>query len=289
MGVAVKEPVVEDLLHVRLEADLGHLAARHAESPDRVPVVRADAVDPLHHEQVRPREVPVDARDADAFDAPHVLAQPVRVLPVADEVELAPYVLLELRDHPRGVVHGQIGEPLFDLYGDHLQDRDVLIDRRRDPRALYLQHDARAVGEDSGVNLCEGGRGQRLRIDRTQAGLQLGALCADVRLHLCERDRGHVVLEVLELLDQSRWKKVAADAHHLPELDVRGPELLEGETDPRIDRTVHLRPSPHAEPDLHRRQLVDQDAEAVPDHDVGDSAPSAETERHHPFSFPANI
>ena len=136
VGVAVKEPVVEDLLHVRLKPDLGHLPARHPEPPDRVPVVRANAVDPLHHEQMRPREVPVDARDADALDIPHVLAQPVRVLPVADEVELAPDVLLELRDHPRGVVHGQIGEPPLDLYGDHLQDRDVLVDRLRDTRAL---------------------------------------------------------------------------------------------------------------------------------------------------------
>ena len=77
-----------------------------------------------------------------------------------------------------------------------------------DVRALDLDHDVvRAVGrlEVGAVHLADRRRRERLGIEALEDLLDRRAeLRLDLRTHLVERDRRHLVLELLELVDDVR-------------------------------------------------------------------------------------
>jgi hypothetical protein len=129
-------------------------------------------------------------------------------LPGVDEVELAHSVAHDARDRGHQL---QIG---FDLA------------RRRRP--LHLDHDVLDVREGRPMHLADRGGGDRPRVEREERAVDPEPeLLLDDALDVLDRERRHVVLELLQLDDDVRRDDVGPGREQLTELHERRAELVE--------------------------------------------------------------
>ena len=188
----------------------------------------------------------------------------LRVHPVLGEVQLAPDLDRELVHHPRQIVDLQVREERLHPPCKRLQDQKIGLDQVDDPGALHLEGDDPAVPQHGPVHLREGGRRDRIGLDDVETLLKVRAVLPDLGQDLHKRERGNLVLQPLQLLDQFRGEKFPPGAHDLAELDVGWPQFLERKTD-----TLVYRPSllsgflgPPQPPDPGE-DLLDQDIKTV--------------------------
>jgi|GEM_PF-6060419 len=265
VGIGVEEPVLEDLLQVGLERELGEVPGKDAERPDAFQVVDAHPVHELHGEQAAPRIAPVDPRDDDIGKCRHVPGKLFGVLPLLDEIELPADLRGEFLHQAGGVVDRKFRVTALDPPGERLHDGDIVLDRRPDARPLYLHRHFGPVLQHRPVHLGEGGGREGLLLERGEHLRDGAAVLLDDRPHRGKGQRGHAVGQCRELGDQLGREEIAAQAHELPELDEGGPELLEGEAHPARGRAPVGRAggAAHAEPGGGRERPVDGDAEPV--------------------------
>ncbi len=127
---------------------------------------------------------------------------------------------------------GPVQEP-----GRRVHELDVRLERPADPRSLDLDRDVIAVVEDRAVDLADGGRRERLGRERPEHPLGLVAeLLADDLADVGVRERCDLVEQLEQLVAIRHGQQVVAQREHLPELDPRATDRLEGET--QTDRTA---------------------------------------------------
>ena len=86
------------------------------------------------------------------------------------------------------------------------------------------------------MRLAEGRGRERSFVDRGEGALQRHPeLCFRADAHLRELDRGHLILQALELFRDLRWQDVEARRHELPHLDHEAAEVDREHVEARRD------------------------------------------------------
>ena len=224
MRVRVEEAVDHHLLVEGLEQLLRRGRADRALGRDR----DRSAGDVAHHQEAAGREVGVDRRDGEAVERRDHLPHPGHVLGFVPEVQLAVERFGQVLEHGFEVDHRLQTRPVARLLGEHLEQREVLLDQATGLGTLHLDHGLLAVREDRAVDLGDRARGERLGLDVLE---DVFPRHAELLLHheddLLLRQRRHVVLELRQLLDEFRRQEVGPRRQDLSELAEGGPELLE--------------------------------------------------------------
>ena len=272
MDVAVEEAVEDHALepgaHSREELRL----AVHVGRAQLLDVVDAVAVEALHHEDAPGRQARNDARGDDLG------------LPVLDHdaVELG-HVL-----RPRGGNRAPRGcwprSPRRCPPGSRARraptwpspsrrawsTRRSASTTRVDLRALHLDDDVLPVAQRGRVHLGDGRGRQGLRVDPREHLVRIAPeLVAHGALHVREVEGAHAIEAAAKLGAVGLGEEALARGDELPELDVRGAEVLEGlaQGDGRVglaaaharpeERSHHLRARPpraHEAPERARRE-----------------------------------
>ena len=167
-------------------------------------------------------------RHAQARERRDHLRHPAHVVRLLPEVQLAMQRVRQVREHRLHVDHLLEPRPVPDLLGEHLQQRQVLLDLLLRVGPLHLHDDLLAVRERRAMHLGDRAGGERLRLDVIEHVLPRDA---QLLLHhaddLLLAERRHVVLQRRELLDVFGRQQIGARRQDLPELRERRTQLLQ--------------------------------------------------------------
>ena len=189
------------------------------------------AVDALEHQHALGHVGPDHLRHDEVVVVGDRAGDQLGVCRLLDEVELAPEVPLELLRECAELEQAGRARALLeedDRRADHVQ---VELDLVGDAGAAHLDHHVAAVGEKRPVDLRDRSGRQRLGLELREG--VVAQVLPDDPLDVLERKRRHLVDELAELLHVDVRKQVRTGREQLPELEVRRPELLEGE--PELD------------------------------------------------------
>ncbi len=242
MGVRVEEPVHEDHLH----PGLGQ-AGREPAAVLVGPVVKLELcerrpLDALHDQHPWGRVPPEDLRHVDLRVVGEVATERVGVVRLDAVVELAPDRLRELIDQGNQVDERQAVDAVLEQAGELVQQLNVGVDLALRVGALDLDDHLVPARQARAMHLADRGRGDGLLVELgedlfdTQPELGL-----DDPPDVGERLGPGTVLELAQLLDDVGRNDVRPRRHQLPELDERGPELVEHVPEPSAPRPGHLR------------------------------------------------
>ncbi len=223
VGVGVVHALDDDLEHIGAEELSGQVSRAFWIEP--VPRLDLASRDSLQDECALAHVRLDHTRDDQSFERLDELPHELRVVRLLDEVELCAEMNLELvrelleLDPPRrlGVSHGEADR--------RAQHGEIEVDLLDDQGTPHLDDHVVSRSEQPAMRLGDRGRRERLRLEahegvRTEVG-------DHHRLDLRERDRRHAVDQACELLDVDVGQEIGTRREELPELDERGPELLE--------------------------------------------------------------
>jgi hypothetical protein len=226
MRVGVEHAVLEHLYQEESHQFGGKPAALRA-------VRRARFADDLagrefHREHAAGGERPVHPGHAHGRLGRVLAREPFGIRALEREVELLHERVGELLDERRQAVLAQAREVPVERTGGVAQQREIRGDRVRDPGALDLDDDRRAVGQARTVDLRHGSRRERRLVEPGEEARDARAeLALDDPLRLGAGERTGVAVQAAQLGDDIVGEDVGAHAQHLPELHERGSQLLE--------------------------------------------------------------
>ena len=224
---------------------------------DLVGVRDLDALDVLHGQDPRGRQLVDDVGHVDARELGHAVGDALGLVGLVAVVELAQHPGGELADDVRGPDLAGQREARLGHRRELLDDPQVGLGLGQDLRALDLDRDLPAVEGRGPVDLGGRGGGERLGLDRGEEGLRVAAeLGQQDRPGLVPRERPGLALELGQLVGPLGRQQVAPAGQHLADLHVRRPEVLEQAAHPLRGRglggrrwlaeQVRLRPRPDA-------------------------------------------
>jgi hypothetical protein len=220
----VEEAVREDLAVVRLHK----LASRFLAGRAGRRLADRHALDVLHDEQPRRRVAIVQERHVEPRERREHLAQPLDVLRLDAEVELAAQRAGQVLHHGGHVDDAPEDVAARDLLREQLEQRDVAQDLVARGRPLHLDDHTLAALERAAVHLADRAGRDRHRVDRLEHVLPGNA---ELLLHHCDDvllgERWHLVLQRGELLHVGGRQQVGPRREDLAELREGRPELLE--------------------------------------------------------------
>lgn len=150
------------------------------------------------------------------------------------EIELAAQRQRELLHHFGGAIALQIRRAGFDDFGQPCEQTQVGIDGVADAGAPDLEHHRGAVGQPGAMRLRQRCGRQWLFIQPREDLLRFHSQRGhQLRADVCERQRRHGVLQLVEFLDPVWRQQIHARGQHLPKLDEGWTELFQGATDTR--------------------------------------------------------
>ncbi len=168
-GSAWKQPVLDQHLAERHEKNLRHLGRIDARALQSSSVRNLDPLDELHHQHAPRRVFPVDLRDDDVLDAREVGRDLLRVVSLADEVQLA-------RDHP---AHFFRNEAQVQRLVQPVQDADerrvvlqIVLHQALDAWILHLHGHHAPVVQHRPVHLRQRRRRHRRALELPKHGLE---------------------------------------------------------------------------------------------------------------------
>jgi len=277
MRVGVEDAVHENLAQVDGRQSACNRAQVGSGRRLTVQVAEFRAVDFLQRDHASGGVVPVDAWDEDIAIFGRQAAQRLGVAPLAHIVGLRAQRLGELLHdgHNAVVAHG--GRMCLQEAGLGQQDVQVRVNRLVDARALHLHDYRRAIEQTGAVDLADGGRGDgfalKAAVQRLQRPPQF--LCDDGLDRVRRGGRG-AVQELAEFRDVLGGQDVRPGAEHLPEFDVRRPQLFDGSAQPLRERQgggLGVRWRTARPPDGHvagQATAFSEEAEAIADENLGD-------------------
>ena len=169
-----------------------------------------------------------DRRRIDFFGVVEVLAELLDAAGLADEVELGEDRVLELADDRGRRVELDLFDGRLEQAREIEEDIQIAADLLLDIRALYLDDHLDAVVGARSMGLSDTGCGERFLLEGRVGLVECAAqFVFDLLFDLVEAKGRHLVLEVLELLDELRRHDVRACREDLPELDEGRTEVLE--------------------------------------------------------------
>jgi hypothetical protein len=137
-----------------------------------------------------------------------------------------------LNDGPDVQHRAQAGTPRR-LVGEQSKQAEVAHDLGAGGGTLDLDHGPLTAAERGPVDLGDGARSQRHRVDGVEDVLPRHA---QLLLHhpddLLLGERGHVVLQGRQLLDERRGQQVRTGRQHLTQLGEGRPQLLQRRAEP---------------------------------------------------------
>ncbi len=180
-------------------------------------------------------------------------------------VELVAQREFELTEPSLDIVNLTPLGPLSRLPGQIPQDVEIALGDVEGVRPLHLDDDGGAVGKLGGVDLTDRGRRDGLCRKRSKKLVRRSAeLCFHDFRHVVVGHGRRIVLELRELLDIIRGQDVGPSTEHLPELDERGAEILEGGAEVlRTCRGAPLPPQPTKRKQAAEPKLEHEPAEPV--------------------------
>ena len=239
--VAVEEAVDQDLLDDRPDEHGAELGGVEAGGAELVGLRDLDAVDELHGDDALAGQLVPDERDVDLGEALHPVGEAPGVVRLVAVVELLEDALGELGDDRAQAHLARDREPLLGDAGHLLHDPEVGLRLGQDPRSLDLDGDERPVVEPAPGGPAPSMRPRRAPGRRSAYRASGGEpeLLGDDRDHVLVAERRGLALELGQLGDPLGRQDVAPAGHHLADLHVGRPELLEHRPDPRRAARVH--------------------------------------------------
>ncbi|OSM01499.1 hypothetical protein MAIT1_05315 [Magnetofaba australis IT-1] len=234
--VGVEIAVVEHLFKEGGEQRLRH---RSANGVITVRVGRQfaefDPFHPAHGEDLLPAQATDHLREANAIGTVLEVAPQLRAVARFDlEIKLIADGLGELLHHLHRLEATPLGHHPFGHGRQHRQHADIILHLPIDVGAHHFHRHLAAILGHRMMHLSDGGGGHRLGIEAGVERLQWRAqLQRHGFAHLIKPKRRHRVLQAFELLPHIVGQHVQAGGEHLPEFDEGGPQLLDGQTQPR--------------------------------------------------------
>ena len=223
-------------------------------------------LEPVERQEPARRVAPPDARHGDPVVVGEVSAERLGVPRLLLVVELEADRAAELVDELVGVDEVELADALADDARRRGHELQIGLDLPRREGTLNLDDHLRVVRERRAVHLTDRRGGDRplLEVDERPLDRQ-PELGVDDALHVLDRERRHLVLELPQLGDHVGRHEVGPCREQLPELDERRPELVQHLPEP---------PSSIGIGRLGRASPVEEVAEAVPRRhaaDLGDA------------------
>ena len=232
-GSPWKKPSTRTCLMIGPDEDRAELGRVEAGRAELVRLRDLDPVDELHRDDALAGQVVVDERDVDLREARHPVGQAPGVVRLVAVVELLEDALRRTRRRCLEADLAGDREALLGDLGQLLDDAEVGLGLGQDPRALDLDRDERPVVEAS-----PGGPAPSMppRTARVERGVQLlrrrAELLGDDRRRRRRRRTARPRSGASTARRSSRRQDVAPARHHLADLHVGRPELLEHRPDP---------------------------------------------------------
>mmetsp|Transcript_4373 Transcript_4373/g.16435 ORF Transcript_4373/g.16435 Transcript_4373/m.16435 type:complete len:459 (-) Transcript_4373:38-1414(-) len=273
----MEEPEPEHLHEVGLHGEARHTVRVHAHLPDGVQVVNLRGWGVLHAHGPLPGVLVVHPRDLDPVGACELRGEILGVFGLVLVVDLVVEASGGLVEDGDPVAGGAVGFRihLLEPLRDHAEVLEVDVEDFLEARALHLDDDLLAGGLELGeVHLAKGRRGERLVLE---VGVHLvdglTELLLDDLLGHRGGERGHAVLELLQLADERLGEDVDAGGKLLANFDEGGAEAEEAEAEPLGEGLGALELLGLGEPALVGELEVERDAA---EEKVEDEAPNLE-------------
>ncbi len=220
--VSVEQAVIEDLLEERSRSHPGERRRVHASGSEGLHVVHRAALDALEDEQSLGGEFPHHARYDDALEPFEVLAEPLGVRGLEEEVHLPPDHPGELVDDPSEVERPGLRDVPLDQADEEVEGREVVGDGSLDARPLHLEDESRPVQEPGSVSLGDaaGRKGFGLNL-REHLGEGRAHLFLDDGAGLLVGEGRHLVLQLAEFLHEIGRHQIGAGGQHLARVSRR--------------------------------------------------------------------
>ncbi len=233
MGIGVEETQFEDLLEEDPRAGHGDVGRVGSEGTDPLQIVDRDAVDELHGDHARGRELLEDRRDVRRRVAGKLDAAALHGPAFGGEIELAFQGAFELASQAGGPVGCQYRQPALQEVRQVLDDIHVGLHDLDDLRPPDLQGDGASVPEDRPMDLRDRRGRHRNRVDRREDfRRRLPVLLAQDLLDLVKRERTDVVAQAGQLVDVRLREQVRPGAQQLSQLHERRPQVLADQPEP---------------------------------------------------------
>ena len=227
--VAVVEAEHEDLLVVAGDASAGDLVSVHALRVELLRPVERHASDSLERQYRRRSALPVDLREVDGGIVGEQCREALGVLALEHVVALLVQHAGELVDESDDVVAApEVGAPVEPAPCVRRMSRSASMTSRMPgrwtltatsvPSSSFAKWTCPIVAAAAGVSRELG----------EQLVERLAECRLDLRLHLIEAERLHLVLQLREFGGVGGRDDVGADREHLPDLRERRPEPLHG-------------------------------------------------------------
>src|SRR5262245_2085235 len=226
--VGVEEAMPEHHRHPGVGELVRDLAPLLRPQRRKVEVRDLRAAEELEREDARGRVLLDDTRDDDPLVPHEVPVEHLGVSRFVPVVELEPDRARELVDEVLRIHELEGLDALLEESRGLVEESEVRLDLLGGRRALHLDRHFLPVREHRPMHLADRGRGERREVE-----LEEGAVHAQVELglddllHLLERDRRRVVLEISKLRDDVRGDHVRTRREQLPELHERRAELVQ--------------------------------------------------------------
>ena len=211
MRIRVEEAVDQHHLQHGVGAAGGEQLAVEARGVHRLEIRRRDAVDPIHHEERRSRELRMHARHHDRLAAAEAFREALLGASLGAEIDFARERLAQLANDLHGLVAPRLGLLFLPPGGERFEQQHIGFDRGLDSRAPDLHRDLRPAGKRRAMHLRDRARRARRDVESGESARDRRAEVSEqLRLERVEGDRARVVVEAVEARDPFGAEQVHA-------------------------------------------------------------------------------
>ena len=233
MRVRVEEPVPEHHRHPGVREPVGDVATLVRPHRREVEVGDLRPAQVLERQDPGGRVLPDHLRDDHLLVAGEVAVERLGVARLVAVVQLEPDRARELVDELLGIHELERLHPLAEQPRRLVEEPEVGLDLLGRGRALHLDRDLAAVGQDGAMDLADRRRRERREVELEECPIHAQVeLCLDDVAHVLEGNRRGVVLEAAQLRDDVGRHHVRTRRQELTELDERRPELVQHHAEP---------------------------------------------------------